>query len=67
LTVFAALGTIRFSEIRWSEVPARDVTRGLVMVVEMLLANLPVTLLVEGGIFLTLAVGIRLSRRRKNS
>ena len=25
--------------------------------------NLPVTLLVEGGIFLTLAVGVRLGRR----
>jgi hypothetical protein len=37
------------------------------MVVDTLLANLPVTLFVEGGIFLTLAVGIRLSRRRKTS
>lgn len=28
-----------------------------------LFSNLPLTLLVEGGIFLTLAVGIRLGRR----
>jgi hypothetical protein len=31
-------------------------------VIEALLGNLPATLLVEGGIFLTLAVGIRLGR-----
>jgi hypothetical protein len=32
-------------------------------VIEALLGSLPATLLVEGGIFLTLAVGIRLGRR----
>jgi hypothetical protein len=32
-------------------------------VIEALLGNLPATLFVEGGIFLTLAVGIRLGRK----
>jgi len=31
----------------------------------ILVANLPAVLLVEGGIFLTLAVGFRLGRRRR--
>jgi len=32
-------------------------------VIEALLGSLPLTLLVEGGIFLTLAVGIHLGKR----
>lgn len=32
-----------------------------------LLSNLPVALLVEGGIFLTLAMGIQYGRKRRRS
>ena len=38
-------------------------SEGLVTILVALFNNLPITLLVEGGIFLTLAVGIRLGRR----
>jgi hypothetical protein len=50
-------------------VPGRyvhTVSEGVWTMLAALFSNLAVTLLVEGGIFLALAVGIRLGRRTKS-
>ena len=49
--------------MRVSRLPGPQTSEGVSKMLGAFFNSLPITLLVEGGIFLTLAVGVRWSRR----